>query len=281
MKKVEFQNQKQRSLRSALVEEVLGMTPSLVRHMLKRKDVLVDGVRQNEDVELLGGEVVRCFFDENQLKKKFEIVFEDDNVLIVKKEAGIEVCDGEDNVERTLCREGRACKAVHRLDRNTEGLVIFSKNDTVEQILVDAIKDKTQITKTYLCEVVGRVSFEKLVDQKYLVKDKTKSVVKIFSHEVENSKPIKTGFEVVEKREATTILRVTLYTGRTHQIRAHLSYLGFPVVGDGKYGDYKFNRENGAKIQHLTAAKLEFALKNPKLSYLNKMSFETTPTWLC
>lgn len=280
MKKIEFVNQKKRSLKSALVEEISGMTNSLVLFMLKRKDVLVDGARQNKDTFLVGGEVVRCFFDQNQLRKKFEIVFEDQNVLIVNKAAGIEVCDGEENVEKSLKNDGILCRAVHRLDRNTEGLVVFAKNNESERVLSEAVKDKSQITKTYLCEVVGRVNFEKLVDQKFLVKDKNNSVVKIFSHEVEGSKPIKTGFEVVEKREKTTILRVTLFTGRTHQIRAHLAFLEFPVVGDGKYGDYKFNRENGAKFQHLTATRIEFCLKGEALAYLNGKVFETKPTWL-
>ena len=160
MEKVEFENKKQCSLKNALMQEVSGMTNSLVLYMLKRKDVLVDGVRQNKDVELLGGEKIRCYFDSKQLKNKYEIVFEDENILIVNKASGIEVCDGEENVEKKLNASGVKCWAVHRIDRNTEGLVLFAKNQTSKDILEKAIKDKSQIKKTYVCEVVGSPKFE-------------------------------------------------------------------------------------------------------------------------
>ena len=256
------------------------MTNSLVLYMLKRKDVLVDGIRQNKDVELLGGEQIRCYFDSKQLKNKYEIVFEDENILIVNKASGIEVCDGEENAEKKLNASGVKCWAVHRIDRNTEGLVLFAKNQTSKDILEKAIKDKSQIKKTYVCEVVGSPKFEHIVDEKYLVKDAKKSVVKIYPKEVAGAYRIVTEFEVVKRLENSTILKAILFTGRTHQIRAHLSSLGCPIVGDGKYGDYEANRKLRAKTQHLTAACIDFCLKDENLSYLNDRHFEVKPTWL-
>lgn len=280
MGKVEFENKKQCSLKNALMQEVPGMTNSLVLYMFKRKDVLVDGIRQNKDVELLGGEQIRCYFDSKQLKNKYEIVFEDENILIVNKASGIEVCDGEENVEKKLNASGVKCWAVHRIDRNTEGLVLFAKNQTSKDILEKAIKDKSQIKKTYVCEVVGSPKFEHIVDEKYLVKDAKKSVVKIYPKEVAGAYRIVTEFEVVKRLENSTILKAILFTGRTHQIRAHLSSLGYPIVGDGKYGDYEANRKLRAKTQHLTAARIDFCLKDENLSYLNDRHFEVKPTWL-
>ncbi len=281
MEKVEFENKKQCSLKSALMQEVSGMTNSLVLHMFKRKDVLVDGVRQNKDVELFGGEKIRCYFDSKQLIRKYEIVYDDENVVIVNKFCGIEVCDGDENVEKLLNANGVKCWAVHRIDRNTEGLVLFAKNILSKSILEKAIKDKSQIKKTYVCEVIGSPQFEQIVDEKYLVKDAKKSVVKIYPHEVAGAYKIMTEFEVLNRLEKTTILKATLFTGRTHQIRAHLSFLGYPIVGDGKYGDYETNRKLRAKTQHLTAARIDFCLKDENLSYLNDKHFETKPTWLC
>lgn len=280
MEKVEFENKKQCSLKNALMQEVSGMTNSLVIYMLKRKDVLVDGIRQNKDVELLGGEKIRCYFDSKQLKNKYEIVYDDENVVIVNKFCGIEVCDGEENVEKKLNASGVKCWAVHRIDRNTEGLVLFAKNQTSKDILEKAIKDKSQIKKTYVCEVVGSPKFEHIVDEKYLVKDAKKSVVKIYPKEVAGAYRIVTEFEVVKRLESSTILKAILFTGRTHQIRAHLSSLGCPIVGDGKYGDYEANRKLRAKTQHLTAARIDFCLEDENLSYLNDRHFEVKPTWL-
>lgn len=280
MEKTEFFNQKQRSLKSALMEEIAGMTSSLVLYMLKRKDVLVDGVRQSKDISLFGGEKIVCYYDSKQLKPKFEIAFEDNNILIINKFAGIEVCDGVDNVEKMLNADGIKCWAVHRIDRNTEGLVLFAKNQTSKDILEKAIKDKSQIKKTYVCEVVGSPKFEHIVDEKYLVKDAKKSVVKIYPKEIAGAYRIVTEFEVVKRLENSTILKAILFTGRTHQIRAHLSSLGCPIVGDGKYGDYEANRKLRAKTQHLTAARIDFCLKDENLSYLNDRHFEVKPTWL-
>ena len=280
MEKVEFENKKQCSLKNALMQEVSGMTNSLVLYMLKRKDVLVDGVRQNKDVELLGGEKIRCYFDSKQLKNKYEIVYDDENVVIVNKFCGIEVCDGEENVEKQLNASGVKCWAVHRIDRNTEGLVLFAKNILSKNILEKAIKDKSQIKKTYVCEVVGSPKFEHIIDEKYLVKDAKKSVVKIYPNEVVGAYKIVTEFKVLKRLENSTVLNATLFTGRTHQIRAHLSFLGYPIVGDGKYGDYEANRKLRAKTQHLTAARIEFCLKEETLAYLNDKRFEVAPTWI-
>ena len=280
MEKTEFFNQKQRSLKNALMEEIAGMTNSLVLFMLKRKDVLVDGARQSKDISLFGGEKIVCYYDSKQLKPKFEIAFEDNNILIINKFAGIEVCDGVDNVEKMLSADGIKCWAVNRIDRNTEGLVLCAKTKETKEILEKAIKDKSQIKKTYICEVVGSPDFEHLIDEKYLVKNSSKSEVKIHKNQVEGSHKIKTEFAVVKRLEKTTILRVTLHTGRTHQIRAHLSFLGFPILGDGKYGDYAANREFHAKTQRLCASQIDFCLQDKNLAYLNDMQFCVKPSWI-
>ena len=90
-----------------------------------------------------------------------------------------------------------------------------------------------------------------------------------------------TSFSVLEKKpDNTSLLDVQLETGKTHQIRAQLAHIGHPIIGDGKYGDYEANRKLRAKTQHLTAARIDFCLKDENLSYLNDRHFEVKPTWL-
>ena len=101
-----------------------------------------------------------------------------------------------------------------------------------------------------------------------------KNVVKIYDKKVNGSVMIKTGYSVVEQRKDTSIVSVTLYTGKTHQIRAHLAHIGNPILGDGKYGDFEMNNKHNAKSQILSATKLtlNFSKESP-LYYLNGKTF--------
>ena len=100
---------------------------------------------------------------------------------------------------------------------------------------------------------------------------------KVWISEVKTSgyEPIITEFNVIQFFKNTTLLEAKLITGKTHQIRAHISYYGYPIVGDNKYG------QDGEKTMHLTANYLAFYFNNKsKLNYLNKLNFEISPTWL-
>ena len=108
----------------------------------------------------------------------------------------------------------------------------------------------------------------------YLLKDEKKSRVKIVSEKLHGALNVKTGYEVVKAGNESSVLKIRLYTGRTHQIRAHLAYHKHFILGDGKYGDDRINRTFGVKSQVLVSAEIIFHFnKDSALYYLNGKSF--------
>ncbi|MDE6613483.1 MAG: RNA pseudouridine synthase, partial [Clostridia bacterium] len=161
--------------------------------------------------------------------------------------------------------------AVHRLDRNTQGLIVFAKNKGAEAELLSAFKER-RVIKTYIALCKNRFKEESATLTAYLKKDEKSASVKIYDKEVPDSVKIITQYSLVEKRGDIALVRITLHTGRTHQIRAHFAHVGCPVLGDGKYGDEALNKKYGFKRQCLISKILAFCFTG-KLSYLNGKSF--------
>ena len=163
----------------------------------------------------------------------------------------------------------------NRLDRNTSGLVAAGKSLPGLQILSEAFRDRS-LHKYYYCVVKGALK-EKRTISGFLLKDEKTNQVKIFKDQVPESQPIVTTYEPVSVFDNYTLLRVTLVTGRTHQIRAHFSSIGYPLVGDGKYGDAGVNEEArrrfGIRHQMLHSFQMEFPDLPEPLSYLSGRMF--------
>ena len=161
----------------------------------------------------------------------------------------------------------------HRLDRNTSGLIIFSKSDEVNNILMEKFKNH-EIEKRYLAKVIGIPIKKKDTLVHYLFKDNKKSIVYISDKPKTGYRKIITSYKVLNsnKKENTSILDINLETGRTHQIRAHLAFIGHPIIGDGKYGNNQINKKFNQKTQLLCSYYIKFNFNSDAgvLNYLNR-----------
>lgn len=276
MQKLEFVVEKEMKLSKAIVDKLPAFSLHDIKKILSNKDVKVNNNRQKEDIVVQKGDKITVYYIEKEQKEWYSLVYSDDNVLIVNKRAGIEVVsESERDLLSILKLEFGEIFAVHRLDRNTEGLTIFAKNKTIESELLTAFKTRKSIDKRYALFVHGRVDISKIKRTVYL--KKVENLSKVWISEVKTSgfEPISTEFSVIQYLGDKTLLEAKLITGKTHQIRAHIAYYGYPIVGDNKYGKDDF------KQMHLTANYLAFNFdKKSKLNYLNKLNFEISPTWL-
>ena len=167
-------------------------------------------------------------------------------------------------------------KACHRLDKNTEGLVVLAKNSESENCLIDAFREH-RIQKEYIAVVSGKTNkngenFEDFVK-------KEQNFVKICSKNDKNAKIAKLSYKPICSNKDLSLLKINLETGRTHQIRVQLSHHGNFVLGDEKYGDKEQNKKYHKKKQLLCSTKITFENIDEPLKYLSGKSFEVKPTF--
>ena len=241
---------------------------SQILKLLKNKDVKVNGKRISKDIELYENDKIDVYYDGETIVKVLDIVYKDQNILVIDKPKKCDYIEALNLVKK----EYNSAVAVHRLDTNTTGIIIFALNEVSENELIKAFKEG-KIQKKYIAEVYGKFDKKEDVLTDYLVKDERLSKVKIYKEKTVNALTVKTGYKVLSESEKTSIIEVTLYTGRTHQIRAHMSFYGHFVIGDGKYGKEKINKELGAVVQRLTANYINFNFsKDSPLNYLNNLT---------
>ncbi len=275
MKKIEFIANKEDRVLKLLEKNAPTVLYSAFVKALREKDVKLNGNRIKDNVVVPAGTHICAFVsDDSEKKNMFEIVYEDENVILVNKNKGIETSDGEYNVLDELIKQEKSAFAVHRLDRNTLGLVVFAKTAEAQKELVSQFK-KGNVEKLYYAEVCGTPAQSHQILKGHLEKNKDESVVKIYNNAKPNTVPITTEYNVIKSSGNTSLLSVKIKDGKTHQIRAHLAFNKLYIIGDGKYGKNEINSKYKAKTQHLKSYKILFNIPNSSfLNYLNNLNIE-------
>ncbi|MDE6000912.1 MAG: RluA family pseudouridine synthase [Clostridia bacterium] len=235
--------------------------------LLRSKDIKVNGLRVGKSVSLKrGDEVVYYTSPKQEGKLSHNVIFEDENIYVADKYSGV-------SSEALLSELGAKGEfyAVHRLDRNTQGLIIFAKNKVAEGELLSAFAERRTI-KVYLALCKNNFKNQSATLSAYLLKDEKTSTVKVYDGEKKGAVKIVTQYSVVESRGDIALVRVTLHTGKTHQIRAHMAHIDCPVLGDNKYGDEQLNKKYNLKRQCLVSKILAFCIDG-SLNYLNGKQF--------
>lgn len=265
---VSFVNKRIQKLSKSISEEGYNVPYSLLMKLFKSKSVKVGGKRVDKDIVVNQGETVELYYTPKL--PELCIVYEDKNVVVVNKSAGVY----SEEVFRAVLARYNTAFFIHRLDRNTNGIMIFALNSESEKELLNGFKNRTFVKK-YLATCYGVPKLKSAVLTAYLVKDDKNSFVKIYDKKVKDSVEIKTGYTVITENGNTCLLEVELFTGKTHQIRAHLAHIGHFILGDGKYGNGEINRQLNQKELMLKAYKLTLYFDNESpLKYLDNKTFE-------
>ena len=271
----------EKKLNKVILEELSNINYPTFCKLLRKKDIKVNGKRINKDILVYENDKIEIYLPKEleEVKINLDKVYEDENILVINKPANIEVT-GINSLTQIINKQYTNCEfkpqPCHRIDRNTTGLVMFAKNEESLRILLEKFK-RHEIEKYYLALVYGIPDKKEERLEAYLFKDQKKSQVYISDIFKKGYQKIITKYTVLEKRKNNTaLLDVEIETGRTHQIRAHLAYIGHPIIGDGKYGKNEINKQFGKKYQMLCSYKLKFHFQSESgiLSYLKGKEIE-------
>ena len=270
------------SLQNYLKRTYPAIPPAIMRKAMDTRDVRRAGKRLYADELIYPDDKLTLYIDDRYLESDEapEIVFLDKNIIIVNKKPGITTVEERQGVPclqdaiQKMYPEARAC---HRLDYNTGGLVVFSRTNAAKEQLENAFRDRT-VRKFYRCLVWGepREGIGKF--RAHLKKDAQAAKVTIYDWAAPGTQPIETAYAMLDSCQQYSLLEVELITGRTHQIRAHLAHLGYPIVGDDRYGDREKNKLWKGTKQQLWATRIEFSFKRGTcLDYLDNRKFSVKP----
>lgn len=280
------------------------LPPALLQKYIRLKRIKLNGKGSQRDTRLSEGDLLQLyindeFFDQPSEENRFlsifkpqlDIVYEDENLLLVNKRPGLVVHADETEKINTLINHIQAYlyqkrewnplwensfapALCNRIDRNTGGIVIAAKNAETLRIVNEKIRSH-EIRKSYLCITVGRPKPASGKVEGFLLKDEAKKQVSFYHKPVPGGKTAVTFYQTLESRGELSLVECELLTGRTHQIRASMAEIGYPLLGDGKYGNGQINRKYGETKQALYSYKLAFAFSSDAgvLEYLRGKEF--------
>ena len=277
---------------------------SLLQKYIRLKRIKLNGKGAKRDTRLAAGDVLQLYINDEFFEKpreensylkvgtpRLNIVYEDENILLLDKKPGV-LCHSAGvwdyntliaNVQAYMAQKGEwrpkeenafAPALCNRIDRNTGGIVITAKNAEALRILNDKIRDR-EIEKYYLCAVQGRPKPPAGRLENYLFKDARKNQVFVKNRPEPGAKTAVTEYRLLTSKGKLSLVECRLLTGRTHQIRAQMAHAGWPLLGDGKYGSERFNKDFGEKGQALYSYRLEFTFPTDAgiLNYLRGRQF--------
>lgn len=276
-----------------LFRELKGVPKSKVYRILRKGEVRVNKKRVKADYKLVAGDILRVPPVRMQEAKKIErlsdnfeqdirsaVLYEDKNLLIINKPSGLAVHGGSGinfgliEALRVIYPNERHLELVHRLDRDTSGCIIVTKKRSVLKYLHELLRQRKGVDKRYQALVHGRWPNRRNTVSAPLMKNHLQSGERMVAVTADGKKSI-TEFSILERFTGATLVEARPITGRTHQIRVHAQYSGFPILGDTKYesaDSASFSREIGLKRLFLHAASLRF-----KLPETNKEIFVEAP----
>ncbi len=287
------------------VKKVAPSLPSsLLQRYIRIKRIKINGKRGENASVLQPGDMVQMYINDEffppeegsstefmAAKGSLNIVYEDENIMLVDKEPGLVVHEDETGDRDTLiariqrylyekkeydpeAENSFAPALCNRIDRNTGGIVIAAKNAASLRVMNELIKERL-IDKYYLCVVHGNVAAKTGSLKNFLLKDESKNIVRVFDAPRPGAKTALLKYKMLDRNDRFSLIEVELLTGRTHQIRAQFSHIGHPLLGDTKYGTAKQNKGTGYKFQALYSYKLIFSAgeKAEHLAYLNGKEF--------
>lgn len=294
-----------------LLKAVPRLPHSMLHKAVRTKKIKVNKKRTQPNYMLLEGDIVELYLNDSFFSEttdatlpflgapaKIDIVYEDENILLVNKHPGLIVHEDENEkndtlinrVQHYLYQNGQyipenensfAPALCNRIDLGTAGIVIAAKNSATLRVVTRLIKER-KLQKLYLCLAVGKLTPPAQTVNAFHIKDSVKNEVKIYNTPVAGSKPITTKYTTLAFNSGVSLLEVDLITGRTHQIRAQLAHLGHPLLGDNKYGFADINKTVKMKYQALCSYKLTFTAAQEDaehLAYLMNRTFEVKDIW--
>lgn len=292
-----------------MVKNFPNLPMSMLYKAIRKKDVKVNSKRCEASQKLLEGDKLYMFLQDDFLQQKpkdydflkaptdLNILYEDENIMILDKKPGILVHPDENyhfdsliaRIQHYLFKKGEyqpekenafAPALINRIDRNTGGIVMAAKNSDTLRVMNQKVKDR-EIDKFYLCVLDGVPEKKEDLLKDFLVKNEKQNRVYIYKKPSKDSKTILTKYKVLKSTKNKSLVEVELLTGSTHQIRAHMASIGHPLLGDGKYGKNELNKSLGLKFQALYSNRLIFNFTTDAgvLEYLNHKEFKSSEPW--
>ncbi len=302
------ENDADQRLDKFLQKSVPLLPKNLLYKSIRKKRIKVNGKRAELNYRLQKGDKLDLYLNDEfftveqdqvflSVPDQVAVVYEDEQLLLVNKPQGLVVHEDNDNTPDTLINRVKhylyekgefspenelsfSPALVNRIDRNTCGIVLVAKTAAALRVLNDKIK-RREITKQYLCLLTGIPNPESATVTHYMKKDTDRNLVTVLEYPDPDTKTMITEYRVLESKNGLSLAEITLHTGRTHQIRAHMAYLGTPLLGDGKYGRNEINRKYGYKHQALCAYRVRFDFQTDAgvLEYLRGKSFQIEDIW--